>query len=323
MQNIIINKNDAGQRIDRFLKKYFEKANLSFIYKNLRKKNIVVNGKKVVPEFVLSEGDIIEMYLSDDTISKFKVEIKNLKRGKNFPNIVYEDENIILMDKPAGILSHNDSKDFEKNMVDMMIDYLIAKKEYIPRIENSFRPAICNRLDRNTSGIIIGAKNANSLRILNKAIKNHEVDKFYTTLVKGKVNKDFSDISNLIKDEKNNKVRVSKENGKESITEFYVINSGEYSLLSVKLITGRTHQIRTVLKAKGYPIVGDIKYGDQNVNKRFNQDYGYKSQFLHNNKIVFKEIGDGLSYLKGRSFEVKLPEKESKIINDIFGDIVL
>lgn len=320
MQTILINKNDEGQRIDRFLKKYFEKANLSFIYKNLRKKNIVVNGKKVIPEFVLNEGDKIEMYLSDETIKKFQAGEKNLKRGKNYPVVIYEDENIILMNKPSGILSHNDSKEFEKNMVDMMIDYLIAKGDYIPRIENSFRPAICNRLDRNTSGIIIGAKNANSLRILNDSIKNHRVDKFYTTLVLGEVKNDFEDVSKLLKDEKTNKVRVSKTEGKESITEFKVIKSAEYSLLSVKLITGRTHQIRTVLKSKGFPIVGDIKYGVERVNRRFMEKYGYKSQFLHNNKIVFKDMPAELNYLSYKEFEVKIPKKEERILKDIFGE---
>ncbi|WP_455257164.1 RluA family pseudouridine synthase [Peptoniphilus asaccharolyticus] len=320
MQTILINKNDAGQRIDRFLKKYFEKANLSFIYKNLRKKNIVVNKKKVVPEFILSEGDKIDLFLSDDTIKKFQTGEKELRRGKNYPIVIYEDENIILMNKPAGILSHNDSKVFEKNMVDMMVDYLIAGGEYVPRVENSFRPAICNRLDRNTSGIIIGAKNANSLRIINDAIKKHNVDKFYTTLVYGEVKADFEDVSKLVKDEKNNKVRVSKTEGKDSITEFSVVKSEEYSLLSVKLITGRTHQIRTVLKSKGFPIVGDIKYGNERINRKFLEKYGYKSQFLHNNKIVFGNLEGDLSYLKGKIFEVDLPEKESKIVKDIFGD---
>ncbi|WP_036730209.1 RluA family pseudouridine synthase [Peptoniphilus mikwangii] len=323
MIEIFVNENDEGQRIDRFLKKYFEKATLSFIYKNLRKKNIKLNDKKAEPEDLLSKGDCIKLYLSDETIEKFKREPINFKNNK-FPKIIFEDENMILMNKPAGILSHNDSKDFKKNMVDMMIDYLIARQEYNPRNENSFRPAICNRLDRNTSGILIGAKKAGVLRSLNYEIKKNNIDKFYLALVSGEAKEQFSDRSYLSKDEDRNKVTVLKKDSigaKESITEFKrIAMRNDYSLLKVNLITGRTHQIRTVLSSKKLPIVGDIKYGDSSVNRLFKNKYKYESQFLHNYSIHFNKIEGELSYLSGKTFYLVLPKLESDILEDIFGD---
>ena len=176
MRKIIINKNDEGRRLDRFLKIYFEKAPLSFIYKNLRKKNIKVNGKKAKPEDILSDGDEIKLFLAEETIEKFKKDIRKSKNSK-LPDILYEDDNIILVKKPINMLTHNDSKGYQDNALDRMVDYLIAKGDYNPRLEKSFRPAFVNRLDRNTSGILIGAKNLKSLQDLNKAIKNREIKK--------------------------------------------------------------------------------------------------------------------------------------------------
>lgn len=326
MREIKIGANDAGQRVDRFLKKYFEKANLSFIYKNLRKKNITVNGKKIKPEDELQENDIIKMFLSEETIEKFKREPVNLKSSK-FPKVIYEDDNIIIIEKKAGILSHNASKNYEPNCVDSIIDYLIAKQEYNPRLENSFRPAIVNRLDRNTSGLLIGAKNAKALRELNTAIKENFIHKYYITLCRGEVKNGFRDISYLVKDEKNNKVTVKskwKKGAKESITEFDVIaKNKDYSLLKVNLITGRTHQIRTTLNSNHHEIVGDRKYGKESVNEYFIKKYKYNSQFLHNYKVEFKSLQQDLSYLNGKVFYSSLPELEESIIKDIFGDIIL
>ena len=326
MREIKVSANDAGQRVDRFLKKYFEKANLSFIYKNLRKKNITVNGKKVKPEDELQENDIIKMFLSEETIEKFKREPVNLKSGK-FPKIIYEDENILLAEKKSGILSHNASREFEPNVVDSIIDYLIAKGEFSPRLENSFRPAIVNRLDRNTSGILIAAKNAKSLRELNEAVKNNDIEKYYITLCRGEIKKDFRDVSYLVKDESRNKVEVMDRDckgAKESVTEFSVIASdSEYTLLRVNLITGRTHQIRTTLNSRHHEVVGDRKYGNKKVNEYFIKKYHYDSQFLHNYKVKFKSLKGELSYLNGKEFICKLPLKEREIIEDIFGDVKL
>lgn len=315
MREIIVNKNDEGRRLDRFLKIYFEKAPLSFIYKNLRKKNIVVNGKKAKPEDILREGDEIKLFLAEETIEKFKKDIKKSKNSK-LPDILYEDEDIILVKKPVNMLTHNDSKGYQDNALDRMVDYLIAQGDYNPRLEKSFRPAFVNRLDRNTSGILIGAKNLKALQDLNDAIKKREIKKLYLTLVAGRVTKDFDVDINLKKTGNNVMKKSSIGEGKRAITEFKVLKSNkDYSLLSVNLITGRTHQIRASLKEEGLAIVGDRKYGDDRVNKVF-RERGLDSQFLHNYAIVFE--ADAFEGLKGKSF-VYLPDGKMKdLAEDIF-----
>lgn len=316
MREIIVNKNDQGRRLDRFLKIYFEKAPLSFIYKNLRKKNIVLNGKKAKPEDILSEGDEIKLFLSEETINKFKKDIKKSKNSK-LPDILYEDQDIILVKKPVNMLTHNDSKTYQDNALDRMVDYLIAKGDYSPRLEKSFRPAFVNRLDRNTSGILIGAKNLKTLQILNEAIKNRQIKKYYVTFVSGRVQKDFDVDINLVKTA-NNVMKKSKEDeGKRSITKFHLLkNKGDYSLLAVDLITGRTHQIRASLKEKNLFIIGDRKYGHEGVNKIF-REKGLDSQFLHNYSIVFE--CDGLENVKGKKFIYLPGEKMTSIAEEIFG----
>ncbi|MDU3087663.1 MAG: RluA family pseudouridine synthase [Peptoniphilus harei] len=315
MRKIIINKNDEGRRLDRFLKIYFEKAPLSFIYKNLRKKNIKVNGKKAKPEDILSDGDEIKLFLAEETIEKFKKDIRKSKNSK-LPDILYEDDDLILVKKPINMLTHNDSKGYQDNALDRMVDYLIAKGDYNPRLEKSFRPAFVNRLDRNTSGILIGAKNLKSLQDLNKAIKNREIKKLYVTLVTGEVTKDFDVDINLKKTGNNVMKKASRDEGKRALTKFRVLKSNkDYSLLSVNLITGRTHQIRASLKEEGLAIVGDRKYGDPRTNKAF-RERGLDSQFLHNYAIVFES--DAFKNLRGKSF-VYLPDGKMKIIaEDIF-----
>lgn len=315
MRKIIINKNDEGRRLDRFLKIYFEKAPLSFIYKNLRKKNIKVNGKKAKPEDILSDGDEIKLFLAEETIEKFKKDVRKSKNSK-LPDILYEDDDIILVKKPINMLTHNDSKGYQDNALDRMVDYLIAKGDYNPRLEKSFRPAFVNRLDRNTSGILIGAKNLKSLQDLNKAIKNREIKKLYVTLVAGEVKKDFDVDINLKKTGNNVMKKASRDEGKRALTSFKVLKSNkDYSLLSVNLITGRTHQIRASLKEEGLVIVGDRKYGDPRTNKVF-REKGLDSQFLHNYAIVFES--DEFKNLRSKSF-VYLPDGKMKTIaEDIF-----
>ncbi|OLR64722.1 RluA family pseudouridine synthase [Peptoniphilus porci] len=314
MREIIVNKNDGGRRLDRFLKIYFEKAPLSFIYKNLRKKNIVLNGKRAKPEDIIDEGDRIKLFLSEDTINKFKKDIKKSKNSK-LPNILYEDEDIILVKKPVNMLTHNDISIYQDNALDRMVDYLIEKGEYSPRLEKSFRPAFVNRLDRNTSGILIGAKNLKTLQILNEAIKNREIKKYYITIVSGNVKSDFDVDINLVKT-KNNVMKKSSDQGKRSITKFHVLkNRGGYSLLSVNLITGRTHQIRASLKEKNLFIIGDRKYGDDKANKIFIEK-GLNSQFLHNYALVFES--DKLKNLLGKKFIYLPGEKMMHIAEEIF-----
>lgn len=322
MKEVIISKNESNQRLDRFLKKYMPKASKGFIYKMLRKKRIKLNGKKANPNDVIKEGDVLSLYLSEDTINKFKEEIK-VKNNRVDIDIVYEDENIILINKPKGLLSHSDRVDSKNDVVNMLISYLYSKGEYNPNEEKTFAPSICNRLDRNTSGIIIGAKNFTALQLINKAIREKKIKKYYKCIVKGKIEKDFNIKGYMLKDAKKNKANIFQNyvNGAKMIeTGIKVLKSNDkYSLLEINLITGRTHQIRAHLSYLGHPIIGDIKYGDITTNRFFKEEYNLDSQFLHSYKIEFNGLDEYLSYLNGKSFTAKLDELYKKIIKELFG----
>lgn len=321
MREIRVGKNDSNQRLDRFLKKYMDEAGTGFIYKMLRKKNIKVNESKASPEMMIFEGDTIQLYLSDETIDKF-IGTKEIRKSRLAPRIIYEDENLVLINKPVGILSHGAGEEFEENIVDSLVTYLIQKGDYVPRIEKTFSPSICNRLDRNTSGIIIGAKNSEALRLVNKAIKEGSVRKYYKTIVKGAIKEDFEHKGFLIKDEDRNLVDISDEQGegsKEIHTKFRVIMSkGGYSLLEVELITGRTHQIRSTLQTMGYPVIGDRKYGKSDVNDEFRKKYGLENQWLHGYRMVLNGLEEKLDYLNGREFIADPDQLYIKIEQELF-----
>ena len=323
MREISVDKNESNQRLDRFLKKYLANATQGFIYKMLRKKNIKLNGAKANPESTIMEGDLIQLYLSDETIDKFMT-VKSEIKSKLIPSIIYEDDNIILINKGVGILSHGAGVgEFEENIVDSMVSYLIEKGDYVPRLEKTFTPSICNRLDRNTSGIIIGAKNYQALQIINATIKETKIKKFYNTIVKGRVEKDFKAEAFLSKDEERNLVSVSDidmEGSKRIETHIRVLKSTkDYSLLEIDLITGRTHQIRSHLSSLGYPVIGDRKYGSPAINKKFNIEYNLDNQWLHGYKIEFNGLDQPLEYLNGKSFVAPLDEKLGRIEKDLFG----
>ena len=321
MKEIIIDKNESEQRLDRFLKKYLAEAPQSFIYKMIRKKNIKVNNERAKPETTIFEGDIIQLYLSDETIDKFMaipVEVKS----KIIPNIIYEDDNIILINKPAGILSHGAGDDFEENIVDSIISYLIQKGDFVPRIEKTFTPSICNRLDRNTSGIIIGAKNYQSLKAINEAIREGHIKRYYKTIVKGNFNKEIRAEAYLTKDEDKNKVEIHHKDldgSKKIITNMKPLeNKNGYTILEIELITGRTHQIRGHLASIGYPVVGDRKYGNRETNFEFNDNYDLDNQLLHGYKVEFNGLLDGFEYLNGKSFISELMGVFAEVSNELF-----
>lgn len=321
MKEITISTNDANQRIDRFLKKYMDNATKGFLYKMLRKKRIKLNNLKANPEDILNEGDKIQLYLAEETINKFKGD-KNIENVKITFDVIYEDDNILLMNKPKGLLSHSATEEDNNTVVKQLLSYLYNTNKYNPEDEKTFVPSICNRLDRNTSGIIIGGKNHTSLQIINDAISRGSIKKYYKCLVAGELKEDKILKGYLIKNPKDNTVNVSNnrvKNSKEIETHIKVLKTNrEYSLLEIDLITGRTHQIRAHLASIGYPIIGDIKYGDRNINEKFKKKYNLNSQFLHAYKITFNDLTKPLDYLNGQSFIGEMDDKMKNIENKLF-----
>lgn len=300
MKSITVTKNDADQRLDKFLQKAFETLPKSMMFKQIRKKNIKVNRKRCTPEQILAEGDVIDLYLNDDLLQPKRVHYDFLNAPKDL-KIVYEDENIILLNKPQGMLCHPDGREYVNTLLSALKRYLYEKGEYLPKDENSFSPALANRIDRNTSGIVIGAKNAEALRILSDKIKSREIEKYYLTIAEGKFDKKSETLSAyLIKDERKNTVRVldSPVDGAKKIeTKYTALDfAGGYSLLEIELLTGRTHQIRAQLSAIGHPLLGDGKYGK--THGRYRQELcSYKVKFAFDNE-------GALGYLSGREFEL-------------------
>lgn len=299
MIEIVISGNDGNQRFDRFLRKYLENAPLSLIQKNIRKKNFKINDKRAKNDDFVYPGDRVKMYISDEDYKKW-LRKTDYKSSDFDLDIVYEDENIIIMDKKEGLLTHSSSrKDYGNNLVDQMTSYLY-KTGKVDRSDITFRPAVVNRLDRNTQGLVIGAKNAPALRSFNKAIKENKVDKYYLTIVSGKITRDFDVESTIGKNVNKNKVKAQK-SGKAIKTYFRPLETnGKYTLLECRLDTGRTHQIRFSLRENNTPIIGDRKYGLREVNDKF-KDLGINNQILLAYKLVFGKV-EGLEYLEGKEF---------------------
>ncbi len=309
MKSFEIKSNDANQRLDKFIKKSLPNLPQSLMYKYIRIKRIKVNGKRAEISTMLHIGDKVDMYINDEFFVKPETRYDFTGASKSI-DIIYEDENIVLMNKKAGLLCHPDDKEYVDTLITRLKRYLYDKGEYIPDDENSFTPSLVNRIDRNTGGIVIAAKNADSLRILNAQMKKRNMRKFYLCIIHGIPAKNSGLLDGyLVKDEKNNIVKVShKESSgsKEIKTKYSVIATDEVnnlSLVEVELLTGRTHQIRAHFASIGHPLLGDGKYGTNKLNK----SWGYKKQFLYSYKLIFNfdEDGKKLSYLNGRCFEVK------------------
>ena len=308
MKEFIIKKNDAGQRLDKYITKSFPLIPQALMYKYIRNKRIKVNGKRAEISYKLSVDDVISMYINDEFFEPVKPKYDFLSAGKSI-KIVYEDENIILIDKPAGILSHPDEGNYTDTAITRVKRYLYEKGEYDPENEMSFAPALVNRIDRNTCGIIIGAKNAESLRILNEKLKNRELHKYYLCVAIGKLkNREGIIKGYLEKNEKQNRVYISEKSNdktKAIATKYNVLDyKGGLSLVEVELLTGRTHQIRASFSHIGNHLLGDGKYGTNAQNKQFG---GYKKQFLYSYRLAFDFQSDAgiLNYLNNKSFEVE------------------
>ncbi|MFI3313515.1 MAG: RluA family pseudouridine synthase [Eubacteriales bacterium] len=307
MKEITVGKNDANQRLDRFVTKAVPLLPTSLLQKYIRLKRIKVNGKGAKRETHILEGDVLQLYINDEFFETPKAENAYLKVNAPKLNIVYEDENILLVDKKPGLSVHpHDGAEYGKTLIDHIQAYLYAKKEWIPRLENSFTPSLCNRIDRNTGGIVIAAKNAESLRILNQKIKDREMDKRYLCVVHGKPRPANGKIENYIfKDAAKNRVYITAKpqaGSKTAITEYKTLQTRNgLSLVECHLITGRTHQIRAHMAHIGNPLLGDGKYG------KLSKEIDRKIQALYSYKLTFSFTTDGgiLSYLDKKEFIVK------------------
>jgi len=308
MKEFQIGKNDDGLRLDRFIAKTVPLLPSSLMQKYIRLKRMKLNGKAAKQDTRLVQGDLLQLYINDEFFETPRAENAYLKVAVPKLEIVYEDENLILVDKKPGIAVHpHDGAEYGKTLIDHIQAYLYAKREWRPREENAFVPALCNRIDRNTGGIVIAAKNAETLRIINEKIRDRELEKRYLCVTLGRPNPASGTISCFLrKDEKKNQVTVHTRpvpDGKTAITHYKVLQSaGELSLVEVLLETGRTHQIRASFAHRHCPLLGDGKYGRGDVNRRYGED----QQCLYAYSLEFSFTTDAgiLNYLQNRRFQV-------------------
>lgn len=317
MRELIFQEN-AGQRLDKYLQKYLSLAPKSFLYKMLRKKNIVLNGKKADGSEKLCRGDVIRLFLSEETFGKFHQE----KEAVKYPvwpalEIVYEDKQIILVNKPAGMLSQKAAAD-DLSLNEYLVGYLLQSGQISRSGLSGFTPGVCNRLDRNTSGLVLGAKTLAAAQKMGELLKRRKAGKYYLALVKGRITENRRIRGWLMKDEKTNRVTVSRfqrEGGTFIETAYEPLAYNEkMTLLKVELVTGKTHQIRSHLAGTGHPLAGDPKYGDREFNRYFRGRYGLRSQLLHSWKIVFPQMEKPFEQVSRRTVTAQPPELFLKIL---------
>lgn len=327
MVELTINKNEAGQRFDKYLLKYLNNAPKSFVYKMLRKKNIILNGKKADGSEKLQSGDSVKLFLADETLEKFKGNTGfstqfHKTPSINVSDIIYEDEDILLINKKAGILSQKAAPS-DISINEMLISYLISADKLKPEALSTFKPSVCNRLDRNTTGLIAAGKSLTGLQVLSSHFKERTVDKYYITIVNGTLLNEEKITGYLKKDEKNNKVFISPVEADDSEyieTGYIPLHQFDYkeiplTLLKVKLITGKPHQIRAHLSSLDHAIIGDTKYGNNVINSVFQRDFNVKHQLLHSYSLTFPKNETKLINIAGKTFTAKPP----KIYEDIVG----
>ena len=319
MKELIVGKNDAGQRLDRFLSKAVPLLPDSLLQKYIRLKRIKRNGKSASRDTRLEEGDLLSLYINDEFFDVPKEENAWLKVGTPRLSIVYEDENILLVDKKPGTLCHSAGTWDYNTLIANIQAYLAQKGEWNSRAENSFTPSLCNRIDRNTGGIVIAAKNAETLRILNEKIRNREIEKKYLCVVIGKPNPRSGFLENeLFKDAVKNLVYVKNKaepGSRHAVTEYCVLQTrGALSLVECRLLTGRTHQIRVQMASAGWPLLGDGKYGKEQINRKYHET----GQALYSWKLRFDFPTDAgiLNYLRGKEFIV--PKEQIAFVEKYF-----
>lgn len=327
MREITIGEKEAGQRLDKYLAKYMNQATKSFLYKMLRKKNITLNGKKAEGFEKLETGDQIKMFLAEETIEKFSetkapVSILEEVEGEVYDlPILFENKHVLIVNKPAGMLSQK-ARPEDISLVEYITDYLLKSGGLTEEEIKVFHPGICNRLDRNTSGIIVAGKTMEGLQVMGQAFKERDLDKFYFCIVKGIIKKKERIEGYLYKNHNHNRVTIHETpvEGADFIKTQYepVLTNGEYTLLKVKLITGKSHQIRAHLQSVGHPIIGDGKYGDVHVNKYFRKQFKLKHHLLHAAELVFPEMDGEWNALSKKTVKAPLPDYFKKIVTECF-----
>ena len=329
MQKITVSANEAGQRLDKLLGKYLSNAPMSFVYKMLRKKNIKLNGKKAQGNEKLTKGDLVEVFLSDDTWQKFagapgaekqlSADLARAMKSSIRLSVIYEDPDILILNKPSGMLSQKAAPS-DLSLNEYMIAYLLKKGDLKLAELATFRPSVCNRLDRNTSGLVTAGKSLAGLQQLSEILRDRTVKKYYLTIVDGVI-KDRQKIEGyLLKNEMTNQVKILKEakgEAKPIATEYIPLaDNGQQTILKVHLITGRTHQIRAHLASTGHPLLGDYKYGSKKWNDRYKKEWKIEDQVLHAYQLTMPGMKKELENLSGKTFYAKVPEVFWKLIKE-------
>ena len=337
MRLLTVGENEAGQRLDKLLAKYMDKAPASFFYKMLRKKNITLNGKRAEGKERLKAGDEIRLFLADETIDGFSgmagktgkettpqtgSSLKKRLPAKLRPEILYEDKHVIFFNKPAGLLSQK-AKPSDVSLVEYLTEHLLESGEATRSSLRSFRPGICNRLDRNTSGLVAAGKSLRGLQELNELFRVRNLHKYYRTIAVGSIREKQRIEGWLLKNERTNQVQIYQQKRADALpicTEYVPLkqltyNGKPYTYLEINLITGRSHQIRAHLASIGHPLIGDSKYGNPKVNTEFQKKFGLEYQLLHAYRLELPELTGALSNLSGEQYIAPLPKEFMNVLN--------